>query len=339
MSELQGQMSMSEMAPTAMPEGYDGNGQLMDYDPAADTAEADRLAVEINAIKAQTRNVVVSAALEIGKRLIRVRPLIPHGQWADWLSANVDYSETKARNLMDLYEAYGGASLSEAVAGLEYSKLVALLQLPEGQREAVAQRAADEGLSVRQLQAEIDRLKADAAQKQVTFDALLQQAADEAARAAEGALKIEREKVNLAEARAKAAEESAKASGDALKKAKKSSDAMAAKAGDALERAKEADQKAADLRARVAELEAQAAQDAGGDVPPEVQAELDRLRAQAAKAQASAEFEIAYRRFVADFGDLSTLLTKAAADAPEDAARYRAAVAKACETMAGRMRA
>jgi len=138
--------------------------------PADDEARLSALATEINAITEQTRGVVISAALAVGKRLIEARSLCQEGRWLEWLSKSVSYSERKAQDMMRLYVEYGrDGSIPDSIAALDYSKAVALLSAPADQREALAEQAQADDLSVRQLQAEIKRLKEEAAKAQQTI--------------------------------------------------------------------------------------------------------------------------------------------------------------------------
>ena len=89
----------------------------------------EQIAVEINFYKAQT----VQNIIEIGKRLIEAKERLPHGEWADWLRDAVDFSERSARNFMRLATEYGNR---QPVADLGYTKMLALLQVPEEDREA-----------------------------------------------------------------------------------------------------------------------------------------------------------------------------------------------------------
>ena len=172
MSELDGQMTMLETAPAPVPvEGYDDEGRLLTVEQAEDRLKA--LAGEINAITEHTRGVVISAALAVGKRLVEARRLVPAGRFGEWLAANVSYSERKAQDMMRLYEEYGReGAIPEAFAALDYSKAVALLSAPEESREALAKRAADEDLSVRELRDEFKALKIDKAKAQMKIATL-----------------------------------------------------------------------------------------------------------------------------------------------------------------------
>lgn len=89
----------------------------------------EQIAVEINFYKAQT----VQNIIEIGRRLIEAKERLPHGAWADWLKDAVEFSQQTATNFMNIAKQYGN---SQPVGNLSYTKLIALLQVPEEDREA-----------------------------------------------------------------------------------------------------------------------------------------------------------------------------------------------------------
>lgn len=137
---------------------------------SADAARLTALATEIKVITEQTRATVISAALAVGKRLIEAKSICPAGRWLEWLETAVAYSERKAQDMMRLYLEYGrDGSIPDSIAALDYSKAVALLAAPAEAREALAEQAQAEDLSVRQLQQEIRRLKDENAKAQQTI--------------------------------------------------------------------------------------------------------------------------------------------------------------------------
>ena len=89
----------------------------------------EQIAVEINFYKAQT----VQNIIEIGKRLIEAKERLPHGAWADWLKDAVDFTQSTANRFMQIAREY---STSAPVRNLSYTKMLALLQVPEEDREA-----------------------------------------------------------------------------------------------------------------------------------------------------------------------------------------------------------
>lgn len=120
----------------------------------------EQITTEINVIKAQTQKIVLTNAIEIGRRLVEVKSMLPHGEWGKYLEEQVEYSQSTADNLMKLYREYGSdqASLfdsfanSQAFANLTYSKALALLALPAEERETFVEENDVEAASTRDLQ-------------------------------------------------------------------------------------------------------------------------------------------------------------------------------------------
>lgn len=148
------------------------------------TRSAAVIAAEINAIKSQTYGILEAAhtyakrsCFEIGKRLEEAKATVPHGEWGDWLEANVSYSVSTANDLMRIYREFGdeqidmltGKSDAEVFEGLSQSQMVALFGLPKADRVAFVEehRAELESgeLSTRKLKEEIKRLNEVMAEK------------------------------------------------------------------------------------------------------------------------------------------------------------------------------
>lgn len=118
---------------------------------------------EIKALHRQYRELTVSYAVEIGRRLTEAKELIPHGAWGAWLRDNVAFSQRTANDLMRMFSEYGadqqgvlGAEVeSQAIANLSVTQAVRLLALPEDEREEMAAQAAAQGMSTRELEAAI----------------------------------------------------------------------------------------------------------------------------------------------------------------------------------------
>ncbi len=96
--------------------------------------------------------------LAIGRCLNEAKEggLVPHGQWTEWVQRHTGMSERQAQRLMSAARQVNPGS---TLASLPFSKLQAILALPEPEREEVARRVQDEGLSSRELQAEIKARK------------------------------------------------------------------------------------------------------------------------------------------------------------------------------------
>lgn len=125
------------------------------------------IAAEINNIKEQTRKIALYNSIEIGRRLVEAKSLIPFGEWREWLERSVQYSQRTAENLMRIFEEYGSQQItllsdnakSQAIANLSYTQAVALLALPEEERETFIEENDVESMSSRELQKAINELK------------------------------------------------------------------------------------------------------------------------------------------------------------------------------------
>ncbi|SDD88953.1 DUF3102 domain-containing protein [Sporomusa acidovorans] len=125
------------------------------------------IAIEINSIKQQTRNLVLYNSIEIGRRLAEAKLLVHHGEWGDWLKKSVDYSQSTANNLMRIFEEYGASQItllgdnakSQALGNLSYTQAVALLGVSEEEREKFIQDHPVDKMSTRELQEAIKARK------------------------------------------------------------------------------------------------------------------------------------------------------------------------------------
>ncbi|WP_166525102.1 DUF3102 domain-containing protein [Caproicibacter fermentans] len=100
--------------------------------PSGDSAAAprpiERITMEINFYKAQTAQNII----EIGKRLIEAKQQLPHGEWLPWLRDQIQFSEVSAQRFMRIAQEFSNTS---TVTDLPYTKLLALLQVPEDDRD------------------------------------------------------------------------------------------------------------------------------------------------------------------------------------------------------------
>ena len=126
------------------------------------------IAVEINSIKSQTRQIILTNSIEIGRRLIEAKELIGHGGWELWLKESVDYSQSTAENLIRIFNEYGSKQItllddnlkSQTFVNLSYSQALALLGLPSEQRENFVKENDIDKMSTRELQKAIKEKKA-----------------------------------------------------------------------------------------------------------------------------------------------------------------------------------
>ena len=128
---------------------------------------AESIAIEINTIKKQTQKVMLSASIEIGRRLVEAKSLVNHGDWGNWLEKNVAYSERTAQNLIKLYDQYSDKGMDalfdsdmDVFAELSYTQAVALLALPTvDERKEFVENHDMENMSTRELQEAIKAQK------------------------------------------------------------------------------------------------------------------------------------------------------------------------------------
>lgn len=123
------------------------------------TANLDRIATEIKTIKIQAGIALLSASIEIGRRLLEAKQIVDHGEWEEWLEENVEYSTRTAQNLMKIYDEYGssqvnilGDAKTQALAFLTYTQAVALLGIPTEKREEFIETNDIDSMSTRELQ-------------------------------------------------------------------------------------------------------------------------------------------------------------------------------------------
>ncbi|MDO0825517.1 DUF3102 domain-containing protein [Desulfosporosinus nitroreducens] len=67
----------------------------------------EQIASEINFIKEESGKMLLSNAVEIGRRLTEAKELVPHGEWLKWLTESVSYSRSTASRLMKTFREYG----------------------------------------------------------------------------------------------------------------------------------------------------------------------------------------------------------------------------------------
>lgn len=147
--------------------------QVQEALSAAPAREIGVITSEIRDICRQAQSMALMYAVEIGRRLAEAKEILPHGEWGKWLKEEVKFSERSARNFMKLFTEYGSSQLSffssdlkrQTFADLPYSKALALLAVPEEEREVFAKEVKAEDLSVRELQEAIK--ERDEAKKQL----------------------------------------------------------------------------------------------------------------------------------------------------------------------------
>lgn len=306
------------------------------------------IAAEINSIKDQTRKMLLHNSIEIGRRLVEAKAMLPHGEWGKWLQESVDYSQSTANNLMKIFEQYGSDQLSlfgdntksQAFVNLSYSQAVALLGVPHDEREQFVIENDVESMSTRQLQ--------QAIKEKQQLEQQLQESEARAKAAAEAAEQERRKQEQLNNSLKKLELQSRDHQTivdnlkDQLEKAKAAGDKTAA---DQLQA--KLDKQKSDLdksRKRIAELEAELkkkpAKEVVEKVPEAVEQELTELRKKLATStgsQAMAKFKFTFESLVSGFGELLTTLDEIKASDPDVHEKYKGAVSGLLGKMAERI--
>lgn len=318
------------------------------------------IAQEINQIKDEVRDTAIRGAIEIGKRLLEAKSLVPYGSWGKWLEDNVAYSERTAQDLMRIAKEYGRKE-TQALAEIQNKEqAVLLLALDAQERERFVQDHDLSAMSTRELQEELDRVKAERDKAQLTIEELMRDVGDveQLSRETEKPqpdteaqeLEAERQRADqlakeLEEARAKVAEvekrriedvkreqEAAADINKKLGKATKERDEARREMEVTSKKLQRTEEELADAREQVRTVEV---------VTEAVEQEIARLRAQASRSNAESEMRAAFDGFKAAYERLIGKLTEAESGSHEDAEtarKYRAAFHKATLTMAERMK-
>lgn len=279
------------------------------------------IADEINAIKEKTRDAVISGAIEIGKRLVEAKNMLPTGAWGAWLKTNVEYSERTAQNLMSIFNEYGRKGIPEGLQRASLTNALALIGLPDDMKHDLIESGDAEELSTRELKKKIEQMQKEKEEAQVTIDSLLgKQSAAEQNRKAEAARAAEAEK-NAADAREAmlAATEKARQEQEKNQRLQKE-----------LEAAREAAQEPrADVKPEVIEI-----------IPEDVMKELNELRSLARQNTSANEvlFRDTWSRLIETYNHCAELAEMIARESgAEKADKLKGALSKALRGMADKL--
>ena len=107
-------------------------------------------------IKEHLTKIVINY-IEVGKRLIKAKSLVKHGEWQNWLHNNFQLAERTAQRFMACSERFSETTL---MSNLNSTQMIAMLALPKDQEEEfIKQKTTDgtpiENMSVRTLRKEI----------------------------------------------------------------------------------------------------------------------------------------------------------------------------------------
>jgi hypothetical protein len=256
------------------------------------------IAIEIISIRDHVQRTAIHGAIEIGRKLTEAKKMLPHGAFGDWLADHVGFSQSQANNMMAIFDGYGSQQLdmfgenlkSQTFENLTPTQALALLGVPEEEREAFVVDQKVEEMSTRELQEAVKERKQAIKEKEAA-----EKAAAKAEKAAEQERKA-REKLETQQNDHAAIVQRLQEQLDAAQAASASGDdGAAAEAEAAAEQLRaslsKSDEQLIESHKRIKELEAEikakpvevaTATETIYATPPEVQEELDQLRKKAA---------------------------------------------------------
>ena len=115
-------------------------------------SEIKQIELEINFYKEQTAKNII----EIGKRLIQAKEMLPHGEWGKWLEEKVEFTQQTANKFMRVASEMGEYA---SMRNLGTAKLFSLLSLPSSDREEFIESNPVEDMTTRELQQAIKEKK------------------------------------------------------------------------------------------------------------------------------------------------------------------------------------
>ena len=306
----------------------------------AATRNLETVTAEIVTITGQVKCAVVSAAIEIGRRLVEAKELVPHGEWGKYLQEKVSFSTSQANNMMRLYNEYGSNQESlfgtgaKAIEALSVTSAIRLLSLPAEEREAFVEENDVAAMSTRELERAI-RERNEAREAQKAAEATARQS-ENAVKAAEAAVADYREKLAALEKKldsAKAGEQKAREAMKQLKENPAVPEDLMAKIR------KEAEESAAETAAREAEeklKKLEIARAAAEKKAADAQSALEEARKQKAfQDPQAAVFRVLFEKVQEDFRQMENVLEQI--QDPELAGKLRGATRKLLTSMEGRI--
>lgn len=277
--------------------------------PMSEQRSLATVTAEIRSYQDAARKMMITYCIEVGRRLVEAKGLVGHGEWGAYLRDELGFSQSRANDLMRLFDAYaadqirldGTALKSQAFGNLSYTQALALLVLPsDEEREAFVQSHDMSKMSTRELQEELRRRnqepqdeptreelaeRLDDALEEIRGNGVALQDAEQKAAAfrvqAEGLEKIAAEHRAAEKAALREKEEAAAARAEAERRAKEAADKLAALQAE-LDKARKAEAAALkDLRKAQSDK----------TVPPDVLEKLKKEAEAAAEASYKADSE------------------------------------------------
>lgn len=304
------------------------------------TAQRDiqTVTTEIRTLHRQAQGMILSYAIEIGRRLKEAKSLLEHGEWGEWLENEVDFSRSTANNFMKIFEEYGakqvslfGDANSQTLGNLPYTHALKLLAVPAEEREEFVEEHHVEDLSSRELDRLIKERDAAVRRAEESEERELAQA-DALAELEALRNKVETQEQMAGEGRAALhqMEEKVAAAQEHLdkekKKAKEREDQLRRELEEARSNPEVPEEILQKLRAEVEEATSASVEKAQKEAQ-EAKAALEQARKDLALADGDmAVFRELFRRVQEDFGLMTDAIRRIRGKDPESAKKLQNAV-------------
>lgn len=119
--------------------------------------------------------------IQYGRVLVEAKPLVPRGQFENWVQTNFNMSERTAQQYMAVWKRFGK---NESLQAVQFSNLQKMLALPEGTETKFSEEHDLENMTAREVEKAVKAVKAEA-QSQIDREREAREAAERRAMEAE----------------------------------------------------------------------------------------------------------------------------------------------------------
>ena len=307
----------------------------------------DVIEMEIRVIQDQGRRVLLSMAIETGRRLEEAKAMVGHGQWGEWLK-EIGYSQSNANNLMRVFREYGasqqslfgGEANSQALGNLSLTKAIQLLALPDQEaREAFVEEHDVEAMSTRELE------KALKERDQALREAETAQANAKAAEDARAKMEADMRVMKAASQNGEKAERDLLVTQNALKGERKESELLRKESAALREDLRKAKEELKELKNRPVEVAVETREPTEEELKKMTSAAVEEARAMDRERIAAMEkqlaaadgdvaaFKVLFDAWQESYGRMAECLKPIEEKDPEKAGKLKNAVRAAAEGM------
>lgn len=94
--------------------------------------------------------------IQYGRVLVEAKPLVPHGEFGNWVQTNFGMSERSAQSYMAVWRKFGGKSQFQSI---QFSNLQKMLSLPEGTENDFAESHDLENMTAREVEKAVQKVR------------------------------------------------------------------------------------------------------------------------------------------------------------------------------------